>query len=103
MPSQISSDGFNTLSIKRWNGSSYDTPMTFNSSNGIDIVGNTSVSGTLTANSIAVTSNTVVTNLNADTLDGNHASAFAAQKGTDTVYGGAKFSLNGTTLIITTT
>jgi len=37
-----------------------------------------------------------------DKLDGLDSSAFARQKATSTVYGGAKMSLSGTTLTITT-
>ena len=41
--------------------------------------------------------------LDADLLDGHDSTYFAQLKGTATVYGGAKFSLSGSTLTITTT
>ena len=46
---------------------------------------------------LAITSTTVCTNLNADLLDGSHASAFATIAGTNTFTGNLQISTNGST------
>ena len=47
----------------------------------VPLVGNSTIEGTLTINKIATPSNSLVSNLNADLLDGKHASDFATAKG----------------------